>query len=126
MALAQSSGVEHEKIQQGTRANTFYSTDQDALNMAAMFADVPLSTIGPEGMGFIPGGFTMYHTVGSPKPWRKSFLKSALAGVPPWNGDKHFLECADGPIHPFTRSELKTLRRSARLGAMIGRFNRRG
>lgn len=125
MKLANSAGVDPHKLQDGTRANTFYSTDQDALNMAAMYSRSPLSAIGPEGMGFIRGGFTMYHTVGGKKPWRKKFLRAALGGDPPWSGDKHFLECADGPIHPYSAAQLKSLRRNANFGSLIGRFYRR-
>jgi hypothetical protein len=92
------------------------------MNIAAMYANAPLSTIGPEGMGWINGGFTMYHTVGGKKPWRKKFVQSALSGDPPWNGDKHFLECAGGPIQPFSDRKLKSLRRQALLATLIGRF----
>ena len=125
MKLANSAGVDPHQLQHGTRANTFYSTDQDALNIAAMYSNCPLSAIGPEAMGFTPGGFTMYHTVGGKKPWRKKFLSSALTGDPPWNGDKHFLECSDGPIHPYSAGQLKSMRRAANWGTLIGRFYRR-
>jgi hypothetical protein len=125
MKLANSAGVDPRKLQHGTRANAFYSTDQDALNVAAMYSRSPLSAIGPEGMGFIRGGFTMYHTVGGKKPWRKKFLRAALAGDPPWNGDKHFLDCAEGPIRPYSAGQLKSLRRTANFGTLIGRFYRR-
>lgn len=122
--LANQSGVDQKQFQTGSRANTFQFADQDAMNITAMFTSVPLSTLGPEGMGFTTGGFTMYHTVGSKKPWRKPFLRAALGGDPPWNGDKHFLQCADGPIQPYTPGELKSLRRAANWGTLIGRFYR--
>lgn len=125
MKLANSAGVDPHKLQDGTRANTYYSTDQDALNIAAMYSQSPMSTIGPEGMGFLPGGFTMYHTVGGKKPWRKKFVRAALAGDPPWNGDKHFLECADGPIRAYSSGQLQSMRRAANWGTLIGRFYRR-
>ena len=125
MKLANSAGVDPHKLQHRTRANPFHSTDQDALNIAAMYSRSPLSAVGPEGMGFIYGGFTMYHTVGGKKPWRKKFIRSALAGDPPWNGDKHFLACADGPIHAYAASQLKSIRCAANFGTLIGRFYRR-
>jgi hypothetical protein len=125
MQLALSAGVDPHKLQHGTRASTFYSTDQDALNIAAMYSRSPLSTIGPEAMGFIPGGFTMFHSVGAGKPWRRKFLRSALVGIPPWNGDKHFLEYAAGPIHPFPAFQLKIKRITCATAALIGRFYRR-
>jgi hypothetical protein len=77
-------------------------------------------------MGFEPGGFTMYHSVGAPKPWRKAFLRSALQGDRPSNAEKHFLQCAGGPIQPYTPAQLKSLRRSAAIAAFFGRFYRRG
>ena len=125
MRLANSHGVDDSQIQHGTRANAFFSTDQDALNVAAMYAPVPLSTMGTEGMGWIAGGFTMYHTVGGKKPWRKKFLRAALSGDPPWNGDKHFLECADGPIRPFPARQLHRMRKAAQWASLIGRFYKR-
>lgn len=123
--LANQSGVDQNQFQTGSRANTFQFADQDAMNITAMFTSVPLTTVGPEGMGWVTGGFTMYHTVGGKKPWRKKFLRSALAGDPPWNGDKHFLECADGPIQPFAAGQLKAMRRAANWATLIGRVYRR-
>ena len=125
MGLVNSAGGDPRKLQRGTRANTFYSTDQDAMNIAAMYCRSPLTTIGPEGMGFITGGFAMYHTVGAKKPWRKKFLRSALGGDPPWNGDKHFLERADGPILPYGAAQLRIIRHAAQWATLIGRFYRR-
>ncbi len=125
MRLANSAGVDPQKLQHGTRASTFHSTDQDALNVAAMYSRSPLTTMGPEGMGFIHGGFTMYHTVGGQKPWRKQFLRSALGGDPPWNGDKHFLECADGPLEPYDAGQLNSKRRAVWWATLVGRFYRR-
>ena len=123
--LARAYGVNHSEFQTGDRANTFQFADQDALNITVMFADVPLSTIGPEGMGWINGGYTMYHSAGGSKPWRKKFLRSALAAKPPWNGDKHFLQHADGAIKPFSPAKLRRMRRAERLGSIIGRFYHR-
>ena len=123
--LATSAGVEQDLLLKGTRAETFYTVDQDTMNITTMYAQVPLAAIGPEGMGFIQGGFTMYHTVGLKKPWRKNFLRSALEGIPPSGGDKYFLQCADGPLHPYTPGQLKRMRHSARWAALVGRFFRR-
>ena len=123
--LANAAGVEQDQFQQGTRAQTFYTVDQDAMNIAAMYSDECLSTMGPEGMGWIPGGFIMHHTVGYLKPWRKKFLRSALMGDPPGHGDKHFFQCVEGPIYPFTPAKLSAMQFSVRCGAFLGRFIRR-
>jgi len=124
--LARNAGVDQSKFQTDSRSNTFLFADQDALNIAAMYTKVPLTVIGPEGMGWVTGGFTMYHSVGSPKPWRKKFLRSALAGNPPSNGDKHFFLMADGPLHPYSSGKLRWLRISLNISSLFGRFNRRG
>jgi hypothetical protein len=126
IALAEHHGMDVSAFMKGSREDTFYASDQDTLNLAAMYAEEPLSVIGPEGMGFVPGGFTLYHSVGSPKPWRKPYVRAALQGNPPSNGEKHFLACAEGPIHPYTSSRLKQLLRSAAIASLIGRFYRRG
>jgi len=123
--LANANGVAPGQFQKGSRQQTFFTVDQDTLNIATMYSDVPFSTIGPEGMGFIPGGFTMYHTVGRLKPWRRRFLRDALRGIAPWNGDRHFLESASGPLHPYSSGALRSLRARAAIASFIGRFYRR-
>ncbi len=65
-----------------SRVMPFHASDQDALNIAAMYSEFPLSILGPQGMGFTRGDVKMYHTVGQ-KPWRGSFLLRALAATPP-------------------------------------------
>ena len=60
--LANANGVRIDQFQEGNRSETFYTVDQDTMNIAIMFSPVPLSTIGFEGMGWTTGGFTMYHT----------------------------------------------------------------
>ena len=123
--LANSNGVAVDQFQKGGRHQVFFTVDQDTLNIATMYADVPFSTIGPEGMGFIAGGFTMYHSVGKAKAWRKKFLRSALQALPPSDGEKHFLACADGPLHPYSPFQLRSLKLRAAFAAFAGRFYRR-
>jgi len=120
--LARSLGVDQAQFYTGSRANTFQFADQDAMNIAAMYSKEPLSPIGPEGMGWVTGGFTMYHTVGGKKPWKKKFLLSSLSADPPWNGDRHFLESVDGPLRPYSGFRLRMMRFSADLANLIGRF----
>lgn len=123
--LANGHGVQPGDFQKRKRSQLFSTIDQDALNIATMYASVPFTTIGPEGMGFTWGGFTMWHSVGKSKPWRKKFLRSALRGVGPTPADKHFLVCADGPIHPYTRRKLRQRRASAAMATFLARFYRR-
>lgn len=126
LKLAAAEGVDTHAFGVGSRTNPFHGADQDAMNIAAMFCGYPLSTVGPEGMDLVPGGFTMFHAIGSPKPWRKSMVLSALHGVPPSGSDKAFLANIDSPIHPYSRFGLAKRRLSCGIGAFIGRFYRRG
>jgi len=123
--LANANGVTPSQFQKGGRHQVFFTVDQDTMNISTMYADVPFSTIGPEGMGFVYGGFTMYHSVGKMKAWRKKFLRAALAGLPPTNGEKHFLTCIDGPLHPYPAFAVRSLRLRAGIAALVGRFYRR-
>jgi len=103
----------------------FNSCDQDCLNVAAMYSKFPLSTLGPQGMGFIRGHAVMFHTVG-PKPWNGSFLLSALKGTPPSDGAKFYLTQVSSPIRPYSRGALAAKTLACRIAAFIGRFYRRG
>ena len=124
--LARSHGAGANVLKDGPRDFAFNTPDQDALNIAAMYSDAPLSAIGPEGMGFIPGGFTMYHSPGQIKSWRKKFLLHTLSGVPPSNADKHYLQNVQGPICPYSPVRLRSLRMGAAISAAIGRFYHKG
>lgn len=125
ISLTESLGVDVTVFGPGSRADPFYAVDQDALNISAMYTEHQLATIGPEGMGLVPGGFTMYHALGSPKPWRKKMIRSALSGVSPSSADKAFLLHVISPIRPYSRFELKIKMLSCSLGSLIGRFYRR-
>jgi len=107
------------------RSDVFYARDQDALNIAAMCCDCPISEMGPEAMDFLHGGFTMSHAVGSPKPWNKSFILSALKGMPPSMADKAFWANVTGPINIYPSSKIKTTLTSIKVAGMIGRFNKK-
>jgi len=105
----------------GTRELPLHVADQDALNIAAMYTDCPLSTMGPEAMGFVNGGFTMYHAV-IRKPWRGSILKRALAGNPPSNAVKQFFNHVSSPIKAYTTAQLLSKRLACAAAGFIGRF----
>lgn len=83
------------------RAYLFHKPDQDALNIAAMYSARPVSIAGKDGMDFIPGGFLMSHALGSPKPWRKQFIREALRGYPPSLADHAFWKHTASPIAIF-------------------------
>jgi hypothetical protein len=123
--FAESEGLDTRQFRMGGRVDPFYAADQDALNVAAMYSRYPLTTIGPEGMDFITGGFTMAHAIGSPKPWNKNMVVAALCGAPPSNSDKAFLAHLDSPIRPYSHFRLAAKRLGCSIGAFIGRFYRR-
>jgi hypothetical protein len=109
----------------GERSHPFHMTDQDALNILSMIYPGALSRIGPEGMGFVPGGFTMLHAVGGVKPWRKRFVRSALAGIPPTLADKGWFANSSTPIPVLGTSERNRIGAAMKVGSALGRFVRR-
>jgi hypothetical protein len=86
------------------RTYTVLSANQDALNLAAMITNQPLSTIGPGAMGFHYGTRIMAHPV-LEKPWDKNFLIDFFLGKPPRTGDLHFWQNVNGsqlkPVSAF-------------------------
>ena len=107
------------------RTFLFQANDQDALNIAAMCCTSPLSEVGPEGMDFKHGGWIMSHATGSPKPWKKPFIRMALRGISPTIADREFWTIAHGPIKIFKEGYIKRKNLSMALAAFIGRFYRR-
>jgi hypothetical protein len=125
MRLAEAEGLDLRGFATGDRTNPFHKADQDALNIAVMYSEHPLTTLGAEGMDFIHGGGVMHHAIGSPKPWRKRMVLSALLGVPPTGSDKAFLANASHPIRCYAPTTLARRRLDCALGALIGRIYRR-
>ena len=103
----------------------FYAGDQDALNITAMCSDAPISELGPEGMDFIHGGWTMSHAVGSPKPWKKKFFWHALGGYPPSLADRSFWQYVHSPIPVFSQRQVIYKKVGMLASAFIGRFYHR-
>lgn len=106
-------------------AYPFSKTDQDALNIAVMTSGLPISAMGGEGMDFRPGGWTMAHALGPEKPWRKRFLRAALAGRPPTAADRAFWSCVVQPLAVFSLPAAVWRRLTLDCASVIGRFYRR-
>jgi hypothetical protein len=121
---AGNSGYDLDSMMPGSRDLPFHASDQDALNAAAMFSEFPLATLGPQGMGFVPGDVKMYHTVAQ-KPWRGSFLLRAFSGRPPSDAMKFFLSQSSSPIQAYSPFRLYMKRLACSTAALIGRFYRR-
>ncbi len=124
MDKAEAMGVNMQAIASGDRAMPFCIPDQDALNIAAMYTEHPLSPTGPEIMGFRPGRPVTYHAVG-PKPWRGSMLLRALAGEAPGGAAKFFYTQVSSPIRPYSPLQLRAKQLECAAAAFIGRFYRR-
>jgi len=124
IGYAGETGSDLKMLMPGIRELPFHAVDQDALNMALMYVDHPLSTMGPEGMGFLPGEVGVYHTVGH-KPWRGSILRRALAALPPSPAIKFFFTQVSSPIRAYPPWRLRALKLECSLAALIGRFYRR-
>lgn len=100
--------------------------DQTYLNLALMLTTHPLSTVGPDGMDFIPGGTIMSHaTVPSVKPWRKQLIMSALEGSSPTMTDRLYWRHAQTPIQMYSTAKFLWQNFELRCSAAIGRFIRR-
>lgn len=120
--LAGSLGYDLRCLVHGNRELPFNISDQDALNIAIMYTKSPLSTLGPQGMGFILGAsMMMYHAV-SQKPWRGSILLRALRGIPPSGAAKFFFALVDSPIRAYAPWRLRAKRTACSVAAFIGRF----
>ncbi len=122
--LAGASGCDLTSMMPGNREMPFHASDQDALNIAAMYSKHPLTTLGPQGMGFIPGEAIVYHTVGQ-KPWRGSFLLRALTGNPPSSAMKFFFTQVASPIRVYPPIVSGAKKFACSAAALIGRFYRR-
>jgi len=123
--MAGSKDCDLMRMRHGSMEFAYYCMDQDALNIAAMYSKHPLSTLGPQGMGFVRGNVMMYHTVGD-KPWRGSLLLNALKGVPPSDGFKYYFTQVSSPIRAYSRSALARKKLACNIAAFMGRFYRRG
>lgn len=121
IAYAQSEGYDTSGFLKGSRMDPMHAVDQDAMNMALMGTEYPMASMGPEAMGFIVGGFTMYHAVIS-KPWRYHLLRSAMAGNPPVSAVKEFFNHVSSPIRSYNSLTLKRKKLECKIAGLIGRF----
>ena len=107
------------------RSHRFMSANQDTLNLMVMITEFPISTVGPDGMDFIPGGYIMSHAIGTPKPWNKKYIRSALGGSAPTAPEKEYWKNVEIPLRIYSPLALSVHQFRVRLAAAIGRFIRR-
>ena len=112
-------------LKRNDRTHWYWAMDQDALNMALMAVAFPISVVGPDGMGFAPGGSFFSHAVGNPKPWTKAYLRSALKGLPPTRAERGYWRNAAAPIRLYSSKALALNRIKVATAAAIGRVIKR-
>jgi len=111
------------------RAFLFHKTDQDAMNIAAMASESPISPMGQDGMDFQHGGggYVMSHALGAQKPWNKQFLrKLILRGNAPSRADRIFFRSVSSPIQLYPPATLSCKRLVVWTASFLGRFMSRG
>jgi hypothetical protein len=120
-------GADLSRIKSGGRENPYQIPDQDALNLAAMATEHPLSTVGPDGMDFEKNtGYIMRHAADSPKPWRcRYLLRQLLTGAKPSPAHKGYWEHTAGPIRPFSTSRRLLARLDIAGALLVSRFYHR-
>jgi hypothetical protein len=113
------------KLTMRDRTLPFCVPDQDALNIAAMVCNEPLSPVGQDGMDFHQGGYIMTHSVGALKPWRKKMLVSTLLkAIPPSRADKGFIQYATHPIRLYSPAVFALKLLDLTCASAIGRYVR--
>lgn len=103
----------------------FWFYDQDALNVAVMATDCPMSFAGKEGMGFLVTHATMLHATGVGKPWNTSILRNFLDGKPFTQAHREYWRHVESPIPLFSSSYARRRRTLLGIAALGGRFYRR-
>ena len=106
------------------RTFLFHKTDQDAMNVAAMASEAPISPMGQDGMDFQygGGGYVMSHASGGAKPWDKQFLRSLFfRRNSPSRADRIFFRYVESPIRLYTSATLAYKRLVLLLARFLGR-----
>ncbi|CAN5545269.1 hypothetical protein BH11BAC3_BH11BAC3_31640 [soil metagenome] len=101
-----------------------FKGDQDILNAAiTVSADVEISTMGREGMGFTLPASLMWHAIGDVKPWDKLFLFRLISlGQGPSMAERMYFNYCKFPIRVFKPLTFKIKMFDLRGAALLGRF----
>lgn len=100
----------------------FDKSDQDALNATIEAYNGTISYIGKDGMGFIPGEATMFHALGSLKPWKINYFISFFKGRIPRKEDVAYWENCISPILVHTKGEIRKKQLAIKISKFLGRF----
>lgn len=114
-----------ENVNVRDRTYLFHKTDQDALNVAAMASEAPVSPMGQDGMDFQygGGGYVMSHAAGGAKPWNKRFLGNLfLHGSAPSRTDRIFFRHVKSPVQIYSTPTLLRKQFFLLSASFLGRF----
>lgn len=100
----------------------FDKPDQDALNAAIGAYDGPVSYIGKDGMGFVPGDAVMFHALGSPKPWKANHFLRFFTGRIPRKEDVAYWENCLSPILVHSKGKIRKKKIAIKISKFLGRF----
>jgi hypothetical protein len=107
------------------RTFLFHKTDQDAMNVAAMASEAPISPMGQDGMDIQHGGggYVMSHALGGAKPWKKKFLKTLLTkGHGPSRADRMYFRHVQHPIRLYSGAGLSRKKAVLLAASALGRI----
>lgn len=98
---------------------------QDTMAVALSGWTKKKSVLGPEGMGFTGHFFILSHDIGSPKPWKRNFIRDALAGVKPSQSAAFYLRYCNAPIATYSSMELWRKKLAFKIAQAISRIWKR-
>jgi hypothetical protein len=100
----------------------FNKPDQDALNATIEAYNGTISYMGKEGMGFGSGNTSMFHALGSPKPWKANHFLRAIQGSPPRKEDIAYWKNSTSPFLVHSKWEISRKKINIKIAKIIGRF----
>ena len=122
---AQATGTEEvAALLDGPRSQPWF-LDQELFNIALMGWGQRAQLMGPEAMDFASGGDVFSHATGTPKPWQRHFIRSALVGRPPSKRDREHWRYRGGPFRPSSRTSLRWKVVTYKAGRAMGAMARR-
>jgi hypothetical protein len=126
--IAEGNGFSLDSWGPPSREHIFSIADQDFLNFTAMFHADKISLVGKDGMGFVHGGYIMFHAIGARKPWKGSYLQQILLeGVRPREADRLYWKNASGPLRAHPPEQVWWAQWSIKIASAIGRvYSRAG
>ena len=112
---------EIENTRGSGRWDPFMALDQDALNIALMCFNSPVSILGPDIMGFTAFGY-IPHAIGPFKPWQRFYVLHALKGHKPRTVDRSFWSYVNYPLKNYNIYYLLLKKLDLTVALLISRF----